>query len=318
MTTIGQELLDESLAHLAAGRKRIAIIGVTPAGLELRLRLRDYGATVELFDPGAPESTGPALAAWSTLRGFDAQVVVIASDADKETLLRAVATELDEQSSLPRVVLAGLAHQDMTDALFAELEQPALVPSYATGHPFTRVHLFNCLRAAAANGLGGTIVELGAFKGGTSVWLARAAAILNLRARVVSFDSWDGFPKRRSVLDMYEHPRCVFRDIDAVRRYTEPYGIELVAGDIAETVPTRLKDEAILLAFIDTDNFSGTRDALDVILPNLVRGGSIVFDHFWTTEDYLYTVGERIAAEDVLADAGLLNLHGTGVFVRIG
>jgi hypothetical protein len=53
------------------------------------------------------------------------------------------------------------------------------------------------------------------------------------------------------------------------------------------------------------------------ILPNLVRGGSVVFDHYWTTSDYLYTIGERMAGDDVLAASGLLQLHGTGVFVKL-
>jgi len=165
----------------------------------------------------------------------------------------------------------------------------------------------------------GAVVELGAFKGGTSVWLAKATAGLGLSdCPVIAFDAWDGFPPRRSLLDLYEHPRCVFRDLEAVRAYTMPYGIELVVGDIRETVPRRLVKDPVLLAFIDTDNYSGTQAALEPILTNLVTGGAIVFDHYYTTADYPYTVGERIAAEQVLGDAGLLHLHGTGVFVNLG
>jgi hypothetical protein len=216
------------------------------------------------------------------------------------------------------VVLAGLGHQEELDPLFEELEAPALVPSYATGHPRTRVHLYDCLKAAAENNCEGAVVELGAFKGGTSVWLARAVRLLGLKnTKVVAFDSWDGFPPRRSLLDLYEHPRCVFRDLDAVRAYTAPYGVELVPGDIAETAPNRLADEPIVLAFVDTDNYSGARAALEPILQNLVVGGSIIFDHYFTTEDYVYTIGERIAGSEALDTSGLLHLHGTGVFVKV-
>jgi O-methyltransferase len=134
---------------------------------------------------------------------------------------------------------------------------------------------------------------------------------------VIGFDAWDGFPPRRSLLDLYEHPRCVFRDLEAVRAYTEPYGIELVAGDIFETAPRRLNDQPVLLAFVDTDNYSGTRAALKPIVANLVPGGAIVFDHYFTTPDYVYTVGERIAANEAISDAGLLHLSGTGVFINV-
>jgi hypothetical protein len=36
-----------------------------------------------------------------------------------------------------------------------------------------------------------------------------------------------------------------------------------------------------------------------------------------TTPDYVYTVGERIAATEALQEAALLHLHGTGVFVNV-
>jgi hypothetical protein len=90
-----------------------------------------------------------------------------------------------------------------------------------------------------------------------------------------------------------------------------------VPGDIFETVPARLARERVLLAFVDTDNYSGARAALTVIVRNLVPGGAIVLDHYVTTPDYVYTIGERMAATDVLHGRGLLHLHGTGVFVNV-
>ncbi len=297
-------LVDEAVAHLARGARRVAVIGQTPDALAVTAALTSLGAEVAHLQPEA-------------LLRYAPDVLVVADDAGKESLLRAAASALDG-GPLPAVVLHGIAHQEVhPDPRFDDLEAPALVPSYATGHPHTRAHLFDCLRWAAENGRHGAIVELGAFKGGTAVWLARAASELGLRdTPVIAFDSWDGFPPRRSLLDLYEHPRCVFRDLEAVRRYTEPYGIELVPGDIAETAPRRLASEPVLLAFVDTDNYSGARAALEAIVPNLVHGGAIVLDHYTTTADYAYTVGERLAADDALAGAGLLHITGTGVFVR--
>jgi O-methyltransferase len=275
------------------------------------------GALLGIFDPDALPGSCPPLRPWSELSEMRPDVLVVASDADKERLLQAAATLFDGAGHLPRVILSGTAHQEYGDQIFQELERPALVPSYATGHPSTRVHLYQILHHAARHNLGGAVVELGAFKGGTTVWLARAVAALGLRrTKVIGFDSWDGFPPRRSLLDLYEHPRCIFRDLDAVRAYTAPYGVELVPGNIAETAPDRLASEPVLLAFVDTDNYTATRAALPVIVENLVGGGAVVLDHYWTTADYAYTIGERLAAQEVLADSGLLHLHGTGVFIN--
>lgn len=317
MTRLADQLLEGLSPYLAAGELRVAILGLSGEALEVLDGAEPLGATAAIFDPHADPAIHPRLLPWAELAGFEPQVVVIASDEGKEDLLSAAASALDGMP-VPHCVLAGLAHQDhVEDSLFEQLEAPALVPSYATGHPYTRAHLYDCLRNAATHGRSGAIVELGAFKGGTSVWLAKAAQALGLAGSpVIAFDYWDGFPPRRSLLDLYEHPRCVFRDIDAVRAYTKPHDIELASGDIYETVPDRLAVEPVLLAFVDTDNYSGTRRALEVILPNLVAGGAIVLDHYVTTEDYAYTVGERIAAREALGESGLLNLRGTGVFLK--
>lgn len=306
--------------QVAAGRVPVAVLGATGVGLEMCARVRVLGgadALVGLFDPSVADGQG-AVRPWPELRDSGAALLVIASDADKERLLRAAADALDGAGEPPSVILAGLAHQEYSDRLFEQLERPALVPSYATGHPASRVHMFQVLQHAALHGLSGAVVELGAFKGGTTAWLARTIAALGIeRSRVIGFDSWRGFPPRRSLLDLYEHPRCVFDDLDATRAYTAPYGVELVHGDIAETVPAHLASEPVLLAFVDTDNYSATRVALETIAPNVVVGGAIVLDHYWTLPDYVYTVGERIAADEVLTNAGMLALHGTGVFLRV-
>lgn len=318
MSALVDQLRADLAEHLAAGRTRVAILGLTPEGLAIACATRDLGGEPSLFDPDADPGSHPQLLAWTELAGQAPEVVVIASDRRKERLLRAAAAELDGISPLAHVVLDGLAHQELRDPVYEELEEPALVASYATGHPDTRAHLYDCLRWAASHGRSGAIVELGAFKGGTSVWLAEAARRLDLRdTPVIAFDSWDGFPPRRSLLDLYTHPRCMFCDLEAVRRYTEPYGIELMPGDIFQTAPARLADEPILLAFVDTDNYSGACAALEVIAGNLVPGGAIVLDHFHTTAEYVYTVGERIAATEALEGADLLHLHGTGVFINV-
>jgi O-methyltransferase len=317
MSQIARQLIEEAAIALGEGKTRVAIVGLGAVALEVSGALGALGAEVEIYDPREQKFADERLSPWAELGSSGPQLVVIADDAQKEELLRDAAQVLDSNEPLPQVVLAGLAHQEERDRTFERLEAPAMVPSYATGHPHTRAHLYDCLRAAAANGRDGAVVELGAFKGGTSVWLARAINGLGLKSKVIAFDAWDGFPPRRSILDLYEHPRCVFRDFDAVRAYTEPYGIELVVGDIAETAPRRLAEEPILLAFVDTDNYSATRAALDPIRDNLVAGGAIVFDHYFTTADYAYTVGERIAGAEALGDSGLLQLQGTGVFIKL-
>ena len=90
----------------------------------------------------------------------------------------------------------------------------------------------------------------------------------------------------------------------------------IIAGDITETY-RQLDAVPLLLAFFDTDNYSPTRAALQLCADQLVVGGSIVFDHVATVPDYIDTLGERMAAFEVLGSRTFLHLHNTGVFTKL-
>jgi hypothetical protein len=78
----------------------------------------------------------------------------------------------------------------------------------------------------------------------------------------------------------------------------------------------RLASVQIVLAFVDTDNFSSAHAVLDVIQDRVVKGGAIVFDHFTGRNRHLYTLGERIAAKRLLDDSRYFHLHDSGVFFK--
>lgn len=305
---------------IARDCRRIALIGLTAEALDVHKRLASRTLAERvcgIFDPDRSPETISSGRRWSELAVVAPDLLVICADAGKERLLEAYDELCPTPDPIPAVVIAGTSHLEYQDPVYAELDAPMLVPSYATGYPLTRVHMFQCLQAAAANEISGAIVEFGCFKGGTTAWLARCARRLGLDSTVIGFDSFEGFPPPRSVFDLYEHPRCVFRGEQQVRDYLEPLGVEVISGDIAATASRRLEREPILLAFVDTDNYTPAAAALSVVAENLVPGGAIVFDHWTTTPEYIYTLGERVAARRVLASRGLLQLYGTGVWIRL-
>jgi hypothetical protein len=315
-----EDLFQQLLPLFSAAPRRILLLGRTQVSFELRARLQQIGLgdwVLGIVDPQAAPDEGLGVLEWSKATLEKADLVVITSDEDKVGLLRSFEQTRASSSAFPDVLLSGMGHMDFRDSLYDELNAPALVPSYATGYPFTRVHMYQHLRAAAASGLTGAIVEFGAFKGGTTAWLARVVRHLEMNVRILAFDSWDGFPPKRSVLDLYSHPRCVFSDLPSVRNYLEPLGVEIVPGDITDTAPLALKDVPVLLAFVDTDNYSPAVSALRAVADNVVPGGAIVFDHYTTTVDYLYTLGERMAADEVLQEGSFFHVEGTGVFVKL-
>jgi O-methyltransferase len=321
MTAFSAHLVERTLDRvLQCNARAIALLGFTPATLDVRAALNRAGLgdrVIGVFDEQPPTGDEDVLVL-EELAARSHDLLVIGEDAGKAGLLNAYRRAVGERELPPDAVLAGTGHLAFTDPDFEELNTPALVPSYATGSSYTREHLFACLKSAAATGLCGAIIEFGAFKGGTTAWLARAAAHLGLDScRIIGLDNWAGFPPRRSVLDLYQHPRCIFTDLAAVHAYVEPFGVELIAGDIADTY-RQLEGLPLLLAFFDTDNYSPARAALELCADQLVVGGSIVFDHVATMPDYIDTLGERIAAYEVLGSRPFLHLHNTGVFTKLG
>lgn len=237
---------------------------------------------------------------------------MVAADDEKEDLLLAA---LPFIKATPKVIIAGYGHLSFRDQIFREEMAQLLVPSLANGYPNTLPHLYQCLVNAARLDLRGVVAEFGMFKGGTTMFLSRIIERLGRDWPVIGFDTFSGFPPRRSPLDMYDHPECVFTDLPAVRRYLEGRNVTIIPGDIVKT-SKELETEDLVLSFIDTDNYSSASAALEVVRERTVIGGAIVFDHYTGVDRFRYTLGERIAGKVLLNDYRYLHLHGTGVFYR--
>jgi len=239
-------------------------------------------------------------------------IVVIAEDAGKEPILEAIALTLPAKT---KILIGGFSHFEFSDPVFDKIRRASYIPSFANGYRHCLVHIYQCLQNAHRRRLKGCVAEFGMFKGGTTMLISRFIEALGADWKVYGFDTFDGFPEKRSPLDMYNHPDCVFLDVDMVRAAFAGRNVEVVQGDVVETV-ARLTAEDLVLSFVDTDNFTSAEAIIRVIADRTQIGGAIVFDH-WTGHDrHIDTIGERIAAKKLAADTRYFNLHGTGVFLR--
>jgi hypothetical protein len=310
-----REKLKEELVQRPHSR-RIAILGLTPSAFDIAQLVKTLAGDdgrVDVYTP-RPEHVGGALGAVpvANLETDCPDILIVASDDDKEELLLSAMPYIQRTT---KIIIGGFRHFEFRDSLFNKIVSSTFVPSFANGYPNTLVHLYQCLRNAARLQLKGVVAEFGMFKGGTTMLLSRFTEALGQDWKIFGFDTFDGFPAARSVLDMYSHPDCVYLDLDTVRRFFEGRNVEVVPGDVVETVK-RLQGEDVVLAFVDTDNHTSAAAILEVILDRIVLGGAIVFDHFTGRDRFLYTLGERIAAKRILGDPRYFNLHDTGVFLR--
>jgi O-methyltransferase len=304
-------------AALLGGARALAILGLTDTALRLVACLASSGLTnhvqgIYTDGPQRAPSLRVPVRPLTDLADTGLDLVAVASDADKQELLLAALPYL---TGTPKIVVAGYQHLNFRDPIYRDELAGLLVPSLANGYPNTLPHLYQCAANAARLGLSGVVAEFGMYKGGTTMFLSRIIERLGAAWPVIGFDSFTGFPPRRSPLDMYDHPDCVFTDLPAVQRYLSGRNIEIVAGDIVDTA-SRLIGEDVVLTFVDTDNYSSARAAIQIVQERTVVGGAIVFDHFTGVDRFRYTIGERIAGLPLLDDPRFLHLHGTGVFYR--
>lgn len=250
------------------------------------------------------------------LEAESVEVVVLAVDAEKECLLRLIAAHA---AHCPRVVLAGYRQFEFREPMYAAALEALDESSMANGYPNSRVHLFECLRNAARRQLHGVVVEFGMFRGGTTQFLCEVTERLGQRWPVIGFDSFNGFPPREHLFDLYHHRDLHDVSYDDVVQRFKGRNVEIVSGDLRTTAAEALANRPVVVAFVDTDNYSSGYAAIRSIRDQMVVGGAIVLDHYTGIDRFVRTIGERMAAEDLLAgDSRFFNLHGTGVFIRQG
>lgn len=290
---------------------RVAIAGWSPAAIELASDATFVSGGAKLLGIFAAQSGGNVLSL-SDLPGYAPDIVVIAEDSGKENILEEIGRTLPANT---KIIIGGFSHFEFYDDIFDKIRRDLFIPSFANGYRHCLVHIYQCLQNAHRRSLKGCVAEFGMFKGGTTMLISRFIDAIGADWKVYGFDTFSGFPSKRSPLDMYAHPDCVFLDVEMVRGVFAGRNVEVIAGDVVDTV-ARINGEQLVLSFVDTDNFTSAEAIIRVIADQTQVGGAIIFDH-WTGHDrHIDTIGERIAAKRLKADPRYFNLHGTGVFLR--
>ena len=220
---------------------------------------------------------------------------MVAADAEKEDLLRAALPFIAgrAEGDRRRVRAPGVPRR----ARSRRSRRSSWCRRWPTATRNSLVHLYQCLANAARLGLSGVVAEFGMFKGGTTMFLSRVIERLGASWPVIGFDTFGGFPPRRSPLDMYDHPGCVFTDLAAVRRYLDGRDIEIVAGDIAATCRPagRGRPGAHLHRHRQLHPRQGRHRGRAAIAPcRAARSSSTTSP---APDRFRYTLGERIAGQ---------------------
>ena len=139
----------------------------------------------------------------------------------------------------------------------------------------------------------GDIIDAGAFKGTSTLQFAHALETYqpNSRTRVLSFDTFEAvFPQARADEKASADHHMQTYDVtayemlsEAVKRQGLSNRVEIVRGDITETMPALVADRPglrVSLLHCDLDVYAPTLTVLQNMWPRVVRGGIVVFDEY--------------------------------------
>jgi len=132
--------------------------------------------------------------------------------------------------------------------------------------------------------LEGDIIELGSYKGGNAIMIAKFLKQIGSKKKVYACDTFSGIPEEDSnVKDIAEKYIIEYfsdTNLDAVKKKLKKYdvfNVKLVIGDFRNTLPN-LDKEKFSLVFIDCNIFSSAKLAINFSYPRLVKDG-VLFSH---------------------------------------
>lgn len=312
------DLLGKIVKAISEGYSRILILGINSNTIRLLTDLYKNGLLT--YINGIVENKdnflgtniyGIKVYAYEQINNIEYDAVVIPYDAEKEDILKKF---MQYENTVKKILFSGNNNYRFSDLVFNDILSSCSVKPKSGGYQNMLVHIYQSLKYLSLNKIYGAVVEFGVYRGGTTVFMAKVLQHFNNPSKIYGFDTFTGFPPPKSSLDMFDDSKYQLTDFNVVKRYCSPYNIELIKGDICETCEC-IKGKTLSFAFFDTDNYSATKKALETCYDQMIPGGILAFDHYYSP-NWLQTLGERMAIKQVMKKKFVLNLHGTGIFLK--
>lgn len=201
---------------------------------------------------------------------------------------------------------------------------PEFLLTYDSIRPNTLVDIYRCWELWALAGqtekLGGGIIEIGVWRGGTGALMAKRARLSEANGPVYLCDTFEGVVKAGPYDTIYkggEHADTSQTVVEDLARTLGLDNIRILKGIFPEETAHLIEPGArFRLCHIDVDVYSSARDVMDWIWNRMVPGGIVVYDDygFSACEGITRYVNEQCDATDRLV---LHNLNGHAIVVRI-
>jgi hypothetical protein len=180
---------------------------------------------------------------------------------------------------------AGLEFFNLDDKILADplyVEAMRLAAGRTIQSPARRMNLFLILKFYIPELPPGDIIEFGAYKGGSAIFMAKVCVELGLGSQIWALDTFAGMPPTDKTADAHNAGDFADTDLDKLREYTTACGLtnlHWIKGRFEETTEDVLARSAkLVLAHIDCDIRSAVRYSYNCVKTQMVNGGYIVFD----------------------------------------
>ena len=314
------EILEKIISAISNGYSNFLVLGFNSHTIRLLSELQKSGLLS--YIKGIIENNNKLIGdsifdisifSYNDLTDITYDAIIVPYDQEKEEILNIF---MNYEKQVTHIIMGGNENYSFSDRTFYDTLMSCSVKPKSGGYQNMLIHIFQSLKYLSTNQKFGDVVEFGVYQGGTTVFIAKTLEYFNNPSKIYGFDTFTGFPPPRSSLDLFYDTKYQYTDFNIVKKYCSPYNIELIKGDIFDTCEI-LKGKQLSFVFFDTDNYSATRKALEICYNQLMPGGILAFDHYYSP-DWLQTLGERIAIKQVIDNyENILNLHETGIFLKI-
>ena len=159
----------------------------------------------------------------------------------------------------------------------------------------------------------GDILEVGVWRGGTGVLMARRVQQLGLDARVHLCDTFQGVAKAGGNDPWYRGGEHSDTSPEIVKELAAKVGVDVdvLVGMFPDETGHRVADTTLRLVHIDVDVYDSARDTLEWAWPRLSVGGVVIWDDYGSFQcEGVATLGRELFASDLEAGRLVHNING--------
>ena len=163
--------------------------------------------------------------------------------------------------------------------------------------------LLQCLKETEP--FGGNIIELGSWKAGNAILMAKFLQQINSKRKIFACDTFDGVPCDDEFVEN-KKGKGEFLDVDIkkIREKIKIYGVEkeikLITGNFNNSLK-QLENETFSLVFLDCMVYDSEKFAINFSYPKLSTNGIFISHCYGIKKDSHSFWGEGIAVNEYLS-----------------